>query len=87
MRGDGAFLYAYWNATDLMTTKYESTYTVETAALPGGFALIDPMDGGVYRIGEENIERTGEQSWKLRHLPIYDYPLLLISTEKPFCRI
>lgn len=87
MRRNGAFLYAYWNATDLMTTKYESTYTVEVSALPGGFALIDPMEGGIYRIGEENMVCTGEQSWKLLHLPITDYPLLLISTQQPFCAL
>ncbi len=86
-RADGSWLYAYWNATDLMTTEYESTYTVEVAALPANFALIDPMDGSIYDIGEENIVRTGECSWELRHLPIYDYPLLLVSKDAPFCKL
>ena len=45
------------------------------------------MEGGIYRIGEENMVCTGEQSWKLLHLPITDYPLLLISTQQPFCAL
>lgn len=76
---DGTPCFAYWNAADLMTTSFASTVTMEIAGLGGSFRLIDPMSGAVFAVEGENIEKTGKNTYKLKHLPILDYPLLLVS--------
>jgi len=79
VRENGAWCFAFWNATDLMTTTFSSTVTMEVSALGDTFRLIDPMTGEIFAIEGNSIEKTGENTDKLVHLPIYDYPLLLVG--------
>ncbi len=74
---NGAAAFVYWNSTDLMTTEFESTVSVQIAALKGDLKLLDLMDGKVYKIPETMIEINGEDCISLNNIPIRDYPLLL----------
>lgn len=69
--------YAYWAPTDLMTVSFESTVTLQFAALPVP-RLADPMDGTVYEIPESMIVRDGEYAFHLVNLPVRDYPMFLL---------
>ncbi len=75
-RPDGNAAFAYWRPTELLSTSYESTITLEVAALPSPLQLVDLMDGSVYTIPETMIEKCGN-SLLLKNLPLKDYPLLL----------
>lgn len=74
---DGAAAFVYWNCADLMTTEFESTVTIQIAALKGDVKLIDLMDGCVYQIPEAMVEISSENCYMLKNIPIKDYPLLL----------
>ncbi|MDF2926770.1 MAG: hypothetical protein K0R57_5684 [Paenibacillaceae bacterium] len=74
---NGSSAFVYWNPTDLMTTEFESTVSLQTAALPGDVKLIDLLDGTVYRFPESMLEATGKHLLTFRNIPIKDYPLLL----------
>ena len=73
---NGSAAFVYWKATELLTTSYESTVSLEATALPEKMELIDLVDGTVYEIPENQIERHGK-FLKLLNLPLRDYPLLL----------
>ena len=78
---NGSAAYAYWNATNLMTTTCESTLSFKSAGLPGKVRLVDPMSGIVYRLPEAMCEACGENRWQFKNLPLLDYPLLLTFGE------
>lgn len=76
-RGNGAAAFAYWKPTDLMTTEFEGSVSLQTAVLPGPVRLIDLLDGTIYRLPPDliTVEKTGGVI--LSHIPVCDYPLLL----------
>ena len=73
---NGSYAFAYWKASELLTTSYESTITIEVAAMPEKMELIDLVDGTIYEIPEKQIETQGKYR-KLLNIPLRDYPLLL----------
>lgn len=75
---NGSHALFFWTSTDLMTTEFESTFTLETAALGEDVKLIDPMDGSIYELPEYMLENNGDAHLTLKNLPIKDYPLALI---------
>jgi hypothetical protein len=75
-RPDGSCAFAYWRSTELLTTSYESTISLEVA-LPGEVKLVDILDGSVYALPQEMIKDNGRGHRKFIHLPLRDYPLLL----------
>lgn len=76
-RADGSSALAYWHPSDLMTTDFESTCSIETVALKGDIRLIDPMTGDIYSIPETIFEDCGSGRYIFNNLPIKDYPLIL----------
>ncbi len=76
-RPDGSAVWCYWKPAELLTTEYRGTASFEVAGLPATVRLIDPMDGGVYRIPDAQCEKRGGGSVLFRNLPLTDYPLLL----------
>jgi polysaccharide biosynthesis protein PslG len=74
---NGMKAFAYWNASDLMTTDFESTVSFEAAYLDGDIRLIDLMNGIVYCLPVGMVEKRGAGCLLLRNLPVRDYPLLL----------
>ena len=77
---NGSFAYGYWYPANHMICDYESAVTFSTADL-GDVKLIDPLDGTIYEIPEEMIERRASGAMTLHLLPIRDYPLLLVFGE------
>ena len=75
---NGTTAIAYWAPTDLMTTSYEGTVSLEIVADPDTvLRLVDPMDGSVYEIPAEMIEQEGNGCFRLKHIPVKDYPMFL----------
>lgn len=56
-RPNGSKAFAYWYPTDLLTTSFESTITIESA-VKGTPRLIDLLDGSVYEIPEKMMEKS-----------------------------
>lgn len=78
IRENGAKAYAYWHPSSIMTTDFEGTVTLEIADVANPPKLIDPMDGSIYDIPGEILEYESEDCIVLKHLPIRDYPLILV---------
>ncbi len=76
-RPDGSAAFAYWKSTELLTTEYEATITLEAATLSGELKLVDLYDGSIYEIPETMLERDGFGHVLCKNIPMKDYPLLL----------
>ena len=77
-RKNGSAAFVYWNSTDLLTTDFESTITLYTAALPDKVRLVDLMDGSVYDLPDSILENRGSSKYAIHNIPIRDYPMALI---------
>jgi hypothetical protein len=64
-----------------MTTELECAVSFDCADL-GDVRLVDPLDGTVYEIPPEIMQRDVFGGIKLSLLPIRDYPLLLIFGDR-----
>ncbi len=76
-RSDGSSAFVYWKSTELLTTSYESTVSLEVANLPDKVQLIDLLDGSVYELSESMIEDNDNGHKKLLSIPLHGYPLVL----------
>lgn len=76
-RQNGSYAFAYWNATNLMKSTYESTVSMEFVGLPHDMKLIDPLTGTVYKFPDSMIEKTGDNYLRIVNAPILDYPLVI----------
>ncbi len=72
---DGSRVLAYWQNTPLLESTLESVTSLQLLH-NGDITLIDPMDGSIYELTEDMLERSGA-ALTLKHIPIRDYPLLL----------
>ena len=77
---NGSLAYAYWYPVNHMTCDFEGAISFTTSDL-GEPKLVDLLDGAIYEIPEEMIERHPSGSMVLHLLPIKDYPLLLVFGE------
>lgn len=73
---DGRNCFAYWYNSNLLSESVESVTTIEVLSdkVP---QLIDPMDGSIYEFPADLVEQRSS-TVKLYHIPIRDYPLLLV---------
>ncbi|AWI10371.1 hypothetical protein CKA38_14885 [Ereboglobus luteus] len=78
-KSNGARGFLYWNATDLLTTSFESATTMIFTGLPKPVRLVDLITGDVYEVPDEMLVRSRYKgnSWTLKNIRITDYPLLL----------
>ncbi|MBP3604964.1 MAG: beta-galactosidase [Clostridia bacterium] len=74
---NGAYLYAYWIPSSLMTAETESAVSFSVGGM-GMPHLIDPMDGSIYEIFAPMMEADAFGGVELHLLPIRDYPLFLL---------
>ncbi len=77
---NGCRALAYWKGTDLLTCDFASTVSAKALGETGGVYLIDLLDGTVYLPDEEHA-RIEDGKMILSHIPIRDYPLLLVFGE------
>ncbi|OQA86967.1 MAG: Beta-xylosidase [Lentisphaerae bacterium ADurb.Bin242] len=78
---NGSAAFTWWKPVELLTTSFESTVSLQTAALPGEIRLIDLLEGVLYALPEEMIEDDGKGFRRLANIPVRDYPLLLAFGE------
>lgn len=81
---DGTKAFTYWKATDVMTTDFESTVSVNVCGMGDNVKLIDLYDGSVYTVAPDYMNYENGVL-KLNHIPIRDYPLLLVFGNVPLC--
>jgi len=74
---NGSCAFVYWKPSELLTTSYESTVSLEAAALPGDAKLIDLLDGSVYAFPESMVSDNGRGHRLFANIPLRDYPLAL----------
>ncbi|MBE6695419.1 MAG: hypothetical protein E7587_03100 [Ruminococcaceae bacterium] len=74
---NGSHAFAYWHPSNYLTTDFEHAVTL-ICAVPGDIHLVDPMDGTIYEIPQELVERDEFGGVRIRLLPIRDYPLFLV---------
>jgi polysaccharide biosynthesis protein PslG len=74
---NGSSAFVYWRPTELLTTSYESTVSLESAALKGDAKLIDLVNGNVYALPESMVTDNGRGHRLFNNLPLRDYPLVL----------
>ena len=74
-RPDGSSAFVYWYSSDLMTTDFESTVTLQLVC-EKEMKLVDLLDGTVYKIPDSLIE-DNDGSITLKNIPVKDYPLLI----------
>ena len=77
VKPDGSKAFVYWYPSNILTTDFEATVTLEIACLGNNFKLVDLMDVSVYKIPENMIEDSGFGCYRLVNIPVRDYPLLI----------
>lgn len=74
---NGGKAFVYWYPSNIMTTSFESSITLEVFSEYNKIRLVDIMDGSIYEIPEKLIENKGDGVIKIKELPIKDTPLIL----------
>ena len=69
--------FVYWYPSNIMTSSFSSSVTLEFFTEYPDFRLADPMDGSIYEIPESMVENRGGGVYVIRELPVKDTPLLL----------
>ncbi len=68
---------AYWKAAELMTSEYASTISLKAMGMGKDVHLIDLYDGSIYALPDSAVKTNGGIT-EVRHVPLRDYPLLLV---------
>lgn len=74
---DGGKAFVYWYPSNIMTTSYQSSITLEIFTEYKDMMLMDIMDGSIYEIPETMIEDKSNGVYVIKELPIKDTPLVL----------
>jgi len=74
---NGSSALVYWMPSELLTTSYESTLSLECAGIYEKIHLIDLKNGDVFDVPDDLIIRKENGYLQLLHLPLKDYPMLL----------
>ncbi|MBE7053972.1 MAG: hypothetical protein E7391_06840 [Ruminococcaceae bacterium] len=71
-------IFTYWYPSNIMTTNFESSISIEFFSEYSDIKLIDVMDGSIYRIPDNMITDKGDGVYRIDGLPVKDTPLLLM---------
>jgi hypothetical protein len=74
---EGGKAFVYWYPSNIMTTSYTASITIEFYTEYNDIKLIDIMDGSIYKITEDMLEDKGNGVYEIKELPIKDTPLVL----------
>ena len=69
--------FVYWYPSDIMTSSYEGTVTMEVCSNYEKVRVIDIMDGSIYRIPDNMMERDKYGMYVIKNLPIKDTPMMI----------
>ena len=75
---NNVYALAYWKGTDILTTDFVSTVSAKSMGLPEEVHIIDLMDGAVYELEPSVCASGGDGKVVFTHIPIRDYPILLV---------
>ncbi|MDD6735584.1 MAG: hypothetical protein PUE13_04640, partial [Clostridiales bacterium] len=62
----------------ILTTSVESSTDMQFFTEYESFRLVDIMDGSIYEIPENMIEKQGEGVYLIKDIPVKDTPLMLV---------
>ena len=71
-------MFAYWYPSNIMSTSFFGSITLEIYTEQREMKLIDVMDGSIYEIPENMLEDKGDGVYVIKELPVKDTPLLLM---------
>lgn len=75
---DGSKALCYWNGTEMLTTTYEGTVSLEIfGEKTDSMRLVDLRDGTLYRLPDSMLQRLGENGVRLKNIPVTDVPLAI----------
>lgn len=77
-KDNGSYAFVYWSPTNIMTTDYESTISLEIACFDNKPKIVDLMDGSIYEMPEAMYEKDDFGTYRISHLPIKDYPMMIM---------
>lgn len=77
-KNDGGEALVYWYPTDIMTSSYEGTTSIEIYSEYDSVKLVDIMDGTVYDIPDSIMQRDEFGTYNCSHIPVKDTPLVLV---------
>ena len=69
--------FVYWYPSDIMTSSYEGTVSMQVFSKYDKVRLIDIMDGSVYEIPDTIMQRDEFGMYLIKNLPIKDIPMVL----------
>lgn len=76
---DGRRVLCYWNGTDMMTTTYEGTVSLDVYnEKTENVRIIDLRDGTLYRLSETMIEKIGVNGIRFKNIPVSDVPMAIL---------
>lgn len=75
--------FVYWYPSNIMTTDFYSTISIEFYTEYGDIKLVDVMDGSIYKIPDNMLVDKGDGVYRVDGLPVKDTPLLLVFGD--FC--
>ncbi|MBR5527856.1 MAG: beta-galactosidase [Clostridia bacterium] len=73
--------FVYWYPSDIMTTSYEGTISMEVYSKYDKVQLVDLSDGSIYDIPSSIITRDDFGVFSIKNLPVKDTPMLLTFGE------
>jgi len=80
-KDNGSCAFVYWSPTNIMTTDFESTISLEIACFDNEPKLVDLMDGSVYKLPEDMYKKDEFGTYRISHLPIKDYPMMIMCGD------
>lgn len=73
--------FAYWYPSNILTTSVDTVTEMIFFTEYDKFRVVDVMDGSIYEIPEEMIERKGHGVYRINDMPVKDTPLLLVTGD------
>jgi len=80
-KSNNSYAFVYWCPTNIMTTDFESTISLEIACFDNIPKIVDLMDGSVYEMPEEMYEKDEFGTYRISHLPVKDYPMMIMCGD------
>ncbi len=75
---NGSYAYVYWAPTDIMTSDFESTISLQAVYKGDDIKIVDLMDGSIYKLPEDMYEKDNFGVYQINNLPVKDYPMLIM---------
>lgn len=80
-KNNGSFACAYWTPTNIMTTDFEGTISLEVTCGDMPLRVVDLMDGSVYELPADMYEVDEYGTYTILHLPVKDYPMMIMCGD------